>query len=215
MRVTLALLLVLTVMGCSIGRDIEVPVVQPELIRMTALPALPAGLSAVGLQLNVLFRVLGDGTVADVRILGSSGDDRWDSLACQSMRQWRFARIRREGVPGDIWFRQLVIVQTQTQEPIILTLGELTANSRREADSLYTLLQGGVDFDSLARQVSGLPPSEHPWFIGTVDIVMFPRHVREELRGIREDGVTRPLRVGERYAIYKRYSKNISVMQLP
>jgi len=42
-------------------------------------------------------------------------------------------------------------------------------------------------------------------FLGTIDIVMYPKHVRDELRKLDVNEITRPLRLGADYIIYKRY----------
>jgi hypothetical protein len=115
-----------------------------------------------------------------------------DSLAMQSMKQWRYAPFRRDGVPVDLWFRQLVVVQIQ--EPIVMTIGELTSSSLHEADSLYVLLEKGTGLDSLFRRS-----------IGTCDIVKHPQNVRDKLRGLGTGEYTSPLRRGEAYVIYKRF----------
>jgi TonB family protein len=138
---------------------------------------------------------LKDGTVENVRILGPSGDGGWDSLAVQAIKQWRYAIPRREGVPIDIWFRQLVVVQIQ--EPVEMTLGELASSSQREADSLYASLEKGAVLDTLFKRR-----------LVTVNIMRYPQHVRETLKRLREDDYTRPLRLGERYIIYKRFKKS-------
>jgi TonB family protein len=163
---------------------------------MTPLPPITTKSYPTGMRLNVLIHVLQDGTVENVRMLGSSGDVEWDSLALQSMKQWRYGPLRHDGVPADLWFRQLVVVQLQ--EPIVMTIGELKSASLHEADSLYALLEKGTDLDLLFKQA-----------IGTFDIAKYPQNVREKVRSLSEGENTRPLHLGDKYVIYKRFPKKV------
>ena len=203
-------LLFVTLIGCTASREVETPTDQPALLRMAPLPPLPSVSSLGGVQLSVLFHIMQDGSVQEVRTLGSSGDSQWDSLACQAMKKWRFAAPGRNHVRSDLWVRQMIVVQVQTQEPIVMTLGELACSSQREADSLYTLIRNGAGFDSLVKQALGISTSEQSGMYEPVDIAMYPRRIREELQNLRTDEITRPIRVGNRYVIYKRFKDSNS-----
>ena len=50
----------------------------------------------------------------------------------------------------DIWIRQPILVRPQ--EPIIRFLAEIVSGTEHEADSLYSLVAHGTEFDSLIRQ---------------------------------------------------------------
>lgn len=185
---------VLVLAGCGTTHEGAAPTERVEVVSTTPLPPMPLGLRQTGMKLDVLIHILPDGTVENARILGSDGDREWDSLAVQSMKQWRFAPFRRDGVAVDLWFRQVVVVQSR--EPMVMTIGELVCSSLREADSLHALLEGGADLDSLFRRS-----------IGTHDIGRYPKHVREALGGLDSGGYTSPLRRGEEYVIYKRFNE--------
>lgn len=186
----------LLIAGCAMPRQVELSGAALELVSMTPLPPIKFATYAGGMKLNVLLHVMQDGSVETVKMLGSTGDAEWDSLALQSMKQWRYAVPRREGVPVDAWFRQLVVVQIQ--EPIEMTIGELTASSARAADSLYALLNKGSRMDTLFRNN-----------LAAVNIMKYPQHVRERLKKLDQDEFTPPLRVGEEYIIYKRFCKPV------
>jgi TonB family protein len=194
--------------GCAASRPPEVSAEGPEVISMAPLPPLTSISTVRGLTMNVLFHLLRDGTVQDVRILGSTGDRGWDSLAAQSMKQWRFTPIAHDSVTGDHWFRQKVIVQIQ--EPVVMDLGELVCHSQAEADSLYLLLERGADFDTLARRVQGISSAEYYRSPGAVEIARFPQHVRSELMKLGLNAFTPPLQLGHSYVIYKRFPDRIS-----
>ena len=184
----------LVLVGCGSTEEVAVPTERVELISMTPLPVIKSMPQVMGMKLNVLVHVLKDGTVENVRMLGSSGDSEWDSLAVESMKLWRYAPVRRGGVPSDIWFRQLVVVQIQ--EPIVMTIGEIASNSLRAADSLFALLERRVNLDPLFERT-----------IGTFDLSKYPRNIRDEVKRLRRDDYTSPIRVGDNYIIYKRFRK--------
>ncbi len=192
--ITSVSVVLLMLAGCGGSQQIAVPTERLELISMTPLPPVTSISYAMGMKLNLLIHVLQDGTVESVRMLGSSGDGEWDSLALQTMKQWRYAPPRRDGVPTDMWFRELVVVQIQ--EPIVMTIGELVTASSLEADSLYSLLVKGTDLDPLFRQTTG-----------TFDIMKYPPTVREKLRKLGRGECAGPFQVGDKYVIYKRFRK--------
>jgi TonB family protein len=180
--------------GCRITHEAMVPAERVELISTTSLPRITLSSYRSGLRLNVLMHIREDGTVENVKMLGSSGDAEWDSLAMLSMKQWRYAPFRRAGAPVDLWFRQVVVVQIQ--DPVVLTIGEIVSPSLHEADSLHALLKKGTNMDSLFRRA-----------LGTFDLGGYPRNVREALKRLDPGEHTSPLRRGEEYVIYKRFEK--------
>jgi TonB family protein len=194
----------LTFLGCATTPPAETTTPQMELFSMTSLPTLPTRFPAGGLKLNVIFRVLDNGTVAELKLLSSSGDENWDRAAADSMKHWHFTPSPEPGPPTGRWMRNVVVVQVQ--EPTLLTLGQLTAQSKQEADSVYALLEGGADFDAMLKQTR--PGSAEPigFYYGTIDIARFPQQVRVEVQRLGVNSYTEPIRVGAHYFIYKRYS---------
>lgn len=156
------------------------------------------------MRFNVKILVLKDGTVGDVKLLESSGDAEWDSLALHSIMKWQFVPARADGRPMDVWVRQPLVVQLR--DPIIRVLAGLVSATEHEADSLYSLVEHGMDFDSLLRQavqVSG----ERGRALGAVDISVYAPPLRDELLRLREGEVSRPLRFGDGFILYKRLKK--------
>lgn len=194
MKCTIAIVSItlLFLAGCGGTQQVAVPTERLELICMTPLPPISLSSYATEMRLIVVMHILQDGTVENMRMLGSSGDSDWDSLALQVMRQWRYARPRRDGVPIDVWIHQPLLIQVQ--EPIVMTVGELVSASLREADSLCLLLEKATDLDPLFKQA-----------IGTFDIVKYPPNVRDQLKRLSRGENTRPLRVGDKYVLYKRF----------
>jgi TonB family protein len=188
---TLSIALLLS-SGCVGSRQVADPAQQVELTRMTPLPPVTWTCSAFGEKMGFLVHILEDGAVGNVKMLGTSGDSEWDSLAVEIMKQWQYAPVRRDGVRADIWFRQPVVLQFK--DPIVMIIGELELSSLHEADSLYALLQNGVDLDTLFRSREK-----------AVDINTYPQRVRDELRRLGQNQYTQPVRLGEMYVIYKRF----------
>jgi TonB family protein len=190
--VTITLTALIFLAGCGVSRQTEEMPEQLEFITLTQLPPLTLDKNLFGLKMNLLLHVKQDGTIDNARMMGSSGDPVWDSLALQSVRQWRCAPPLRDGVPAEVWARQLVIVQVQT--PMLMTIGQLTVPTREAADSLYGLVSKGVEFDHL------FVPD-----LKTIDVNIYPGRVREQLKRLKENETTPPLRLGSQYLIFKRF----------
>jgi len=195
------ILLVFLLAGCSAIPPSEAPVEVPELVSSTSLPPIPYVVPGDGLKFTVMIHVMSDGTVGEVKVIQSGAEPGWDSLALDSIKKWRFIAGRRDGTPVDVWIRQPLVVQIRN--PIFRTLAEIACVNEHEADSLYTLLALGADFDSLLRQA----PPEHgdrDAFVGSVDISVYPAYLRNELLRLKEGEISRPVRHGSRFVIYRR-----------
>ena len=194
MRCTIAVLPItlLVLVGCGGSQELPVQTERLELVSMTPLPPISLSSYANEMRLVVFMHILEDGTVGDMRMQGSSGDSEWDSLALRIMKQWRYARPRCDSVPTDLWIRQPLLIRVQ--KPIVMTIGELVSASVCEADSLFMLLERATDLDPIFRQA-----------IGTVDIATYPPEVRGQLKRLSRGENTSPVRVGDKYVIYKRF----------
>ena len=199
------LFLTILLAGCSAIQQTETPVELPELVRSSPLPPIVWIVPGGGMKFNVMILVRKDGTVGNARLLDSSGDPDWDSLALHSIMQWQFIPARRAGRPVELSIRQPLLVQLR--DPVIRILAALVSGTQREADSLYSLIEGGTDFDSLVRHAVQVP-GERSGPRGSVDISYYAPHLRKELLRLREGEVTRPLRFGNGFTIYKRLKRN-------
>jgi len=187
--------------GCSAIPPAETPVEVPELVSSTSLPPIPSVVPGDGMKFTVMIHVMSDGTVGDVKVLRSGAEPAWDSLALNSIMKWRFIAGRRDGTPVDVWIRQPLVVQIRN--PIYRKLAEIVCVSEREADSLYALLVLGTDFDSLLRP-SSAPRSERDAYVGSVDISVYPPLQKNALLQLKEGEISRPVRHGSRFVIYRR-----------
>lgn len=198
-----ALFALLLLTGCATSNRGIAPEPRTELILLTPLPPLTSRAMAFGVKLNVMFHVLPDGTTKEASLLNSSGDPDWDSLAVDSLRLWRFTPLVKEKKPSDRWVRYGVVVQVQ--EPIVMRLAEMVIPTRLKADSLFTVLKEGSDFESLgAKALTG--GTEGIWKPPElVNLARYPGHVREILSALRSDQITEPIRIGLNYVIFKRF----------
>ncbi len=199
-----ALFLMVLLAGCSALEQTETPVQPPRLARSAPLPPIVSNVQQGGIKFTVMIFVRGDGTVGDATLLKSSGHPDWDSLALHSILQWEFIPAEREGKPVEIWMRQPLVVQFL--DPVMRTLEEIVSATQQDADSLELLLDHGVDFDTLLRHADQYG-SERSGSLGGVDISLFVPHLRDKLLRLGEGDVSRPLRVGNRFIIYKRLKK--------
>ncbi len=204
---SLLVVLLAVLAGCTFFQQTQIPTDQPELISMAPLPPLRPMHPVTGLRLTVMMHVTEDGTVDQARMVGSSGDLDWDSLAVKSVKEWVFVPSIRNGVAIDYWIRQLLIVQVQ--DPIIMPLVELEVATLQEADSIHTLLVQGMDIDSIIEHpVAGWKVKEK--VLGPVNLSIFAPHIREAVKDLRDSEITPPLRRGGKYVIFKRLSSGIS-----
>jgi TonB family protein len=211
--VTIALTALLLFSGCVVTQETGGLEPRQELVRMSPLPPLASSTSAGGVKVRVMFKVLGDGTVAEVRVLKSSGDAEWDASAIDSMKRWRFSTIPQDTVSAGRLFLYLLVVRAEA--PVVMTLGELVAAKEQEADSLYALLKSGVAFDAIAKQIPVGSSGERGRFLGPVNIAIYPEQVRDELRTLSVNDFTHPIRLGHKYVIYLRFENDGSRNLVP
>jgi len=199
-----ALFLAIVLAGCSAVQQTETPLERPELIKSAPLPPVTSIVPGGGMKFEVSILVLKDGSVGDVRLLQSGGDPDWDSLALRTIMKWQFIPARRAGRPADLWIHQPLLVQLR--DPVIRNLAELVCDTEQAADSLYSLIENGEDFDSLLRH-AGQTRGDFSGLLGTVDISGYAPHLKDRLLKLKEGEVSRPLRLGNRFVIYKRLKK--------
>jgi TonB family protein len=201
------LLLFIFFYGCATTLDTLPEQVAPRIVSLTSLPPLTTTELAGHPEFKAYFYILIDGSVEEIRLEKSSGDAYWDSAAVDSMKQWRFTPLHEDTHPRGQWVEYTIRVVLV--EPIWRQLGELVAFTKKEADSLYMLISEGADFYAIARQKREDTNEEIGRYLGTVDILRFPEHVRNELRKLRAGKCTTPILVGNHYIIYKRFKEDL------
>ncbi len=203
MKYFLTLFLALFI-GCTLTQQTELPPDQPELISMVPLPPLSSMPAAGGLKINVIMHVMENGTVENARLVGTSGDASWDTLALQSMKQWRYASSGKSR-----WIRQLVVVQIQ--EPVVLDVAEYECARLQVADSLAAALNNAADVSVILKGAAA-PGSEVKAKVRkSVNIAVYPKRIMDELLKLADGGNTAPIKVGDKYCIYQRLKKDAAI----
>jgi TonB family protein len=195
------LFLLILIAGCSPIQQTQTPIRPPELVRSAPLPSFVPVQPGGEMRITVMILVRTDGSVGDVNLVRSSSDPGWDSLALGSIKHWQFNPGMRDGKPTEVWLRQPLRVQFR--ESMVMNLEGLISLTESAADSLYSLLTRGANFDTLffyALQDGGNRRTS----VGPVDVSMYAKTLREELQRLTVGAVTRPLRVGTTFIIFKR-----------
>lgn len=199
----LFLIIILFIWGCSPPPERTGIPMAPEIISMTSLPPLTEDSQLKKPELPVIFLIKDDGTVEDVKLLATSGNPDWDNAVIDSLKKWRFTPPIDDIDINGRWIRYRIRIEIE--EPVFMNLGEIVAFSKDEADSLYLLLRKKTDFIDLAGHIREGTTETIGNIIGTVNIARFPEHVRKELRKLRVNQYTQPVRIGDTYIIYKRF----------
>lgn len=202
-RSVVVLFPLLLLAGCSASQKLTVPDPQSELISLTPLPPLTGVANGFGVKLSAVFHVVPDGSVKEVSLLRPGVDPEWDRSALDSLKRWRFVSIADDKNAVDRWVRYAIVVQVQ--EPMMMRLAEMVVPTRGAADSLFSLLKGGADFEALGLRASA-GKAEWSWKPAeSVNLARYPDQVRGVVSMLHVGEVTEPVRLGLNYVIFKRY----------
>ena len=203
-RIVLAALLLC---GCATFELPDTSYSLPEVIYQSPLPPWPFHTDYVSLNMTFRIHVAVDGTVNNAFIETPSGNKEWDSLALTEVRKWRYSPALMNGQPTALWLRQTITMHFD--KPTLMMIAELTCPELTMADSLYALLIAGASFDSLARQFSVSDSRDRGGIIGEIDIHTLPWHVSQKVATLRKGEITKPLKLGRQYVIYKRLPNGV------
>jgi len=196
------LLIALLFSGCATVQRPDAPDILPRLVYQAPLPPWPTMAFAQGLTLDLMIRVSASGSVTKAALLTPSGNAVWDSLALVEILRWRFTPAKQGTIPIATWVQQRVRVQFES--PLLMVLSELGSPDRSLMDSLYSMLQAGASFDSLARHYSVLESRSNGGYLGEVDARAYPAYVRRQLNDLHIGEMTEPLVLGENFVIFRR-----------
>lgn len=193
--------------GCATLQPTDVPDTMPQLVRQEPLPPWPYRAPEAEVALDIKIRIGSDGFVKDVLFLTPTVNKEWDSLALAKIRQWQFSPAMVDGRPVTLWIRQTL--RMRFEEAAYVRLAEIVCPDRQMADSVYTLLDAGAPFDSLARVFSVSASRAEGGFLGDVDLRTFPLNVRHQIQRLSTDHFSSPVLLGRNYVIYKSLSGRI------
>lgn len=197
------LIFLLLTTGCATQRDSQ------EIIQKTELPIYAGEPREEPIDLNVLFHVMENGSVADVRLLTKSGDKEWDRAVVDSLKKWRFTAHKSD---SSVWVsKKLNIHLLQSQ---IVNLGELVIKNEQDANVLYSRLRAGVSFQQLVSQaLENSSDSIRGRYLNEVNTIEYPTHVSKILIELGEGDYTRPVQVDGEYIIFKRFGDNLPTLR--
>jgi len=193
--------------GCATFEQPDTSYSLPEVIYQSPLPPWPFRTNNVSLTMTFRVYVADDGNVRQAIIETPSGSKEWDALALAEVRKWQYAPAMMNGRPTGLWLRQTIVMRFD--KPLYMKIAELTCPEAALADSLYGLLLAGASFDTLARQFSVSQSRERGGVVGEIDLHTLPMRVSREVATLHRGEITKPLRLGRQYVIYKRLENGV------
>ncbi|HTY36833.1 MAG TPA: TonB family protein [Bacteroidota bacterium] len=193
--------------GCATFEPPDSSYTLPEVIYQSSLPPWPFHTDNYWISLTFKIYVAADGSVRNAVIETPTGSRAWDTLALAEVRTWRYSPALMNGQPTALWLRQTLRVHFD--KPVYLLLADITCPDQATADSLYALLRAGASFDSLARRHSISISKIRGGMDGEIDIHSFPIHVSKELAVLHAGEISKPLKLGRTYVIYRRVPNDV------
>ncbi len=189
-------------MGCSSYQIEETNSSFPVLLEQTELPQIPQRI--IDPEFRLVIRMLVDekGRVTKAVLLSGSGLPDWDSLAINSIRNWKYEPARLENNPVSIWFVQKVKIQYEA--PCCLMLSQIVCDSYDSAVVVVKKLNEGSDFGELAIKYSCDSSKTTNGFIGKKDVLLYPAKINRVLKRLAIGQHTEPMEYGKRFVIFKR-----------
>ena len=203
---TLAILL-LFICSCATNQLPDPSATVPVLIYQVPLPGFYRTTFSNELKIELKLHIGTDSSVQEVKFLSSNTDSKWEASATEEIRKWRFLPATQNRRPVPVWILQTIIIRPE--KPLKMVISEIASADRKGADSIYTLLKMGENFESLARTVSIAPSREKNGKLGEVDIRTFPFPIQKELEKLSVEEVTIPLQLDKSFVIFKRLNPEI------
>jgi hypothetical protein len=188
--------------GCAIFQQTAENNIAPQLLMQYPLPALTQPSYRPNLKIEMDLYIMEDGSVGKVNLIKGSGDNDWDSLAIKSIFNWKYSPAHVDHHFVKIWLHQEALVQSKYPEYLVLT--EILCPTLDNANSIYTALQNGKNFDELSALKSVLLDKDTASNLGKVDIHLYPEYIFSELSYLEKEQFTKPLKYGDKYVIFIR-----------
>lgn len=192
--------------GCSVFQPEESILIQPKLVEQADLPPLRQSVYTNNMEFFCEMVISCCGKVERAKLLTSSGDPNWDSLAQLSLMNWKYSPAIYEGHPIKLSVRRKIRVVFE--DPKIYPLAEIHLQNYLQADSVYSALLNGSDFALLAFNCSISDSKILNGNLGNVNIKHFSDNIRIAITNLDEGEFTEPLHYGDHYVIYKRLRLN-------
>lgn len=202
MKLIIMLFCIGLVIGCSSTPLDETSITQPVLLETYPLPTIPAKVDPLYFTLKMKMQIDEEGSVRQVKLINSIGDETWDSLATRAVMKWKFSPALAGNKPCKVWVNQKVAIRLD--EPVYLSLAEILCDSFEDAQKVLADLDRGKDFGELASQISTAPSRIKKGVLGKVDIHCYSDEICRTLMRIKTNQYTQPMEYGQKYVIFKR-----------
>jgi parvulin-like peptidyl-prolyl isomerase len=193
--------------GCSIFQPNDTALIQPKLLKQSALPAFMPSLAKDRFDIYCEMLINENGDVEKVKLLTRSGDPIWDSLATLSILTWKFSPAIADNRPVKLLVRRKFIVSFE--KPKVMALAEIQIKDKTLVDSVYKALLNGSDYAALALKYSLSPSGKNKGVLGNVDINHYSKDIGNILSNLEVGEFTEPLNYGKYYIIFKRLKPTI------
>ncbi len=203
MKIIITLILAALLAGCTTFTPNDKNITPPQLLESYKFPAIPATIESPVLGLNTEMLINDKGSVVRAKILNTTGDETWDSLAIESMMKWKYYPAYFKGRPIKSLVRQHVKIRFEN--PVYMMLGEILCNTVAEADSVYKILENGEDFDKAVLKYSISRTRTSGGILGNVDIYIYPENIQKALASLSKNKYTHPIAYGNKFIIFKRF----------
>ncbi|MDR3610856.1 MAG: energy transducer TonB [Ignavibacteriaceae bacterium] len=174
----------------------------PVLLVQRPFPAFPISFFKPNIFLDADIYIRDDGTVSNVILKTGSGIKSWDSAATAIISTWQYSPMRVNNKPAACWIHQKMKVISA--EPIIYSLSALLFPTYQIADSIYTDLIGGSNFEEIAKNISLYPELGRHIEMGEVNIYQYSELIRNSITNLSEGEFTKPIKYDDHYIIFKR-----------
>jgi hypothetical protein len=200
-NIPLYFLSIILLVGCATQKS-EPDESIPYPVSMSLFPVLGDTIEIDEVIVSALFYVLPDGTVEDVALTDRIISPEWDAMAVDSMKKWKFSKLPASSDPNGIWLRR--VIKVQFEEPTIMDLAYIRVDELAVADSLYSTFTSRSNFSQIFDRNSFHPFPYTFEIERDQNISRFPEHVRLELRKLKINNYTKPIRLNNQYLIFQR-----------
>jgi parvulin-like peptidyl-prolyl isomerase len=195
-----------SITGCAVFQPEETVLIQPKLLKQSELPPLRQSTFSNYFEFYCEMQINIHGDVERAKLLTSSSDAVWDSLAELSLLKWKYSPAIYDGHPIKLLISRKIRVVFA--EPVIFSIAEIQLDDRETADSVYKALLNGADFSLLVQNYSTSESRAKNGFIGNINVKHFSEEISFALSQLNEDEFTKPINYGEHFIIFKRMRLN-------
>lgn len=190
------------IIGCTSNKIILEYTSLPVLLEHAELPQIPRQIIYPDFRLLAKIKIDESGRVTQTILLNGSGDPNWDSLACNSIKKWKYQPAYNNEIPVSVWLVQKIKIQYEN--PHYISLSQILCDSQDTAFVVFEKLKAGGDFGELAKKYSCDSSRIRNGFLGKKDVLGYPQNIYQILKRLDVDDYTKPIEYGKKFVIFKR-----------